>query len=394
MRLLKLFSLAAVMSFAVSCKTGANQVDVNGNKVALQDGVYAKLSTSEGDVLVKLFYKATPMTVGNFVSLAEGTNEMTEVKKGQPYFNGIIFHRVIADFMVQCGDPQGNGSGGPGYSFPDEFVDTLSHNSSGILSMANAGPGTNGSQFFITDTATTFLDGRHTVFGKVVSGMGVIHAIARVDKDGRDKPRTDILIDSVHIIRIGSDAKNFDAFGALKNGIEAIEAAKSEALAARSEDSKVFLDTYTWLGEGGAVDSEAFATLYNQWTSQMQTTASGLGYIVLEEGNGPMPVAGQKVVVDYTGYLAADGKFFDSSYEDIALAIGTYNPGRPYSEGFEIVCGPQGRVIEGWKEGIMLFKKGTKARLIIPPSLGYGEQGAGGIIPPNATLVFDINIAE
>lgn len=392
MKFIQLLGLAAIMSFASSCKSSSNEVSINENKVVLTDGLYAKMSTTKGDILIKLYYDATPMTVGSFVSLAEGTNELTTVKKGEPYFNGLTFHRVIADFMIQGGDPQGNGSGGPGYQFPDEFVDTLKHTSSGILSMANAGPGTNGSQFFITDTATRFLDNKHAIFGKVVNGMSVVRAIARVEKSQGDKPKTAVVIDSVRIIRIGSDARKFDAFAALQAGMEKAEADKVAVKEARAEDAQAFLDTYTWLQDGESSE-DVFKGLFADWTNQMQTTPSGLGYIVLEEGTGPQVEANEFVIVDYTGYLAENGKFFDSSYESIAKAIGTYDPRRPY-EGFQIMSGPSGRVIEGWKEGIMLFKKGTKARLIIPPSLGYGAQGAGGVIPPNATLVFDINIAE
>lgn len=392
MKFIQLLGLAAILSFASSCKSSSNEVSVNDNQVVLTEGLYAKMSTTQGDILIRLYYDATPMTVGSFVSLAEGTNQLTKVKPGEPYFNGLTFHRVIADFMIQGGDPQGNGGGGPGYQFPDEFVDTLKHTSSGILSMANAGPGTNGSQFFITDTATGFLDNKHTVFGKVVKGMSVVRAIARVDKRAGDKPVTDVVIDSVRIIRVGSDARKFDAFAALEDGMAQAELDKAAAKEARAEDAQAFLDTYTWL-QDGVSSEEQFKGLYAEWTSQMQTTPSGLGYIVLEEGSGPQVEANEFVIVDYTGYLAENGKFFDSSYETIAMAIGSYDPRRPY-EGFQIMSGPSGRVIEGWKEGIMLFKKGTKARLIIPPSLGYGAQGAGGVIPPNATLVFDINIAE
>lgn len=392
MKFIQLFGLAAILSFASSCKSSSNQVSVNNEAVTLTDGIYAKMSTSEGEILLQLYYKATPMTVGSFVSLAEGNNEMTQVKKGEPFFNGLIFHRVIPEFMIQGGDPQGTGAGGPGYAFPDEFVDTLSHSSSGILSMANAGPGTNGSQFFITDTATPFLDGRHTVFGKVISGMKTVRAIARVERGHNDKPNTDVVIDSVRIIRIGEDAKSFDGNAVLKLGIEELEKTREGIKAQRGNDALVFLNQYTWLDQG-IPSAEKFAPLYETWTSEMQTTESGLGYIVLEEGDGPQVRAGDFVTVDYTGYLT-DGKFFDSSYESIAMQIGTYNPRRDYTAGFEIVCGPQGRVIKGWQEGIMLFKKGTKAKLIIPASLGYGDQGAGDVIPPNSTLIFDINIGK
>lgn len=165
------------------------------------EGIFAEFNTSKGKITVQLEYQKTPITVANFMTLAEGKNsQITGALKGKPFYDGLKFHRVISDFMIQGGCPKGDGSGDPGYKFDDEFVADLKHSGKGILSMANAGPKTNGSQFFITHKATPHLDGRHTVFGHVTSGLDVVDKIVKDD-----------VINTVKIIRIGKDAKKFNA---------------------------------------------------------------------------------------------------------------------------------------------------------------------------------------
>lgn len=177
----------------------------------MENGLYAKMITSKGDILINLEFEKTPLTVANFVGLAEGKIENDAKPAGEPYFNGLTFHRVIPNFMIQGGDPMGMGMGGPGYKFKDEFHPDLRHTGPGILSMANAGPGTNGSQFFITVAATPHLDNRHTVFGNVTEGLETALTIANVPRDGRDMPQSPVFIENIEIIRIGEAAEAFDA---------------------------------------------------------------------------------------------------------------------------------------------------------------------------------------
>ncbi|GAA0747999.1 MULTISPECIES: peptidylprolyl isomerase [Flavobacteriaceae] len=308
----------------------------------MQDGLYAKFNTSKGEIVVALEYQKTPGTVGNFVALAEGNLENSVKPQGTPYYNGLKFHRVIPDFMIQGGCPQGTGSGNPGYQFDDEFHPDLKHDGPGVLSMANAGPGTNGSQFFITHVETPWLDNNHTVFGKVVEGQDVVDAIAQGDE-----------INTLEIVRVGADAENFNAVEAFRT----FEGAREKRLAAEREAAKAELD---------------------KLAAGFDETKSGLRYQIIQKGNGKAAEAGKMVSVHYKGQLA-DGTVFDSSYK------------RNQPLDFQVGVG---QVIPGWDEGICLLNVGDKARLVIPSDLGYGSRGAGGVIPPNATLVFDVELMD
>jgi peptidyl-prolyl cis-trans isomerase A (cyclophilin A) len=308
----------------------------------MENGIYAKINTGKGSILIKLTHDKTPGTVGNFVALAEGNLENKAKPQGKPYYDGLKFHRVIPDFMIQGGDPNGTGSGGPGYNFDDEFHPDLRHNTPGVLSMANAGPGSNGSQFFITHIATPWLDDKHTVFGNVVEGQSVVDSISQGD-----------IIDSVDIIREGDEAKKWNAVEAFRT-FEGSRAKREEAEKAASEAKM----------EGLAAGFEK--------------TESGLRYKIIQKGNGKKAENGKTVSVHYTGQLD-NGKTFDSSY--------------PRKKPIEFPLG-EGNVIEGWDEGIALLQVGDKARFVIPSHLGYGSRGAGGVIPPDAVLVFDVELMD
>lgn len=314
----------------------------------LKDGLYAKIVTDKGEILLRLHYKETPLTVISFVSLAEGSMVLGGADKptGIPFYDGLKFHRVIKDFMIQGGDPLGTGTGGPGYTFPDEIVPTLKHDGPGVLSMANAGPDTNGSQFFITHLATPHLNGRHTVFGKVVSGQEVVDAIAQGD-----------VMQKVEIIRVGKEAKEFETGqAAFEKIMNAIKEEKDKVLQEQQEKTtKILKEKYP----------------------EAVRTKSGLRYIIKKEGEGEPPAAGATVIAHYTGTLLENGWKFDSSRDR----------GEPIS--FQVGIG---RVIPGWDEALLTMKKGEKRILIIPPELAYGSRGAGGVIPPNAWLVFDVEL--
>lgn len=332
-----------------------------------EDGLYAKMRTNKGDILLKLEYQKTPITVANFVSLAEGTNTFVEEKlKGKPYYNGLKFHRVIADFMIQGGDPQGTGSGGPGYQFKDEFDQSLKHSKPGILSMANAGAGTNGSQFFITHKATPWLDNKHSVFGEVLEGMDVVNAIVQGDQ-----------ILEVQIIKKGTDAKNFDAKKVFSDyyGKKDEEAKAAKAIADKAaKDKKVFLD---------------------KMRKKATKTSSGLEYAFITKGKGTKPANGTTVYINYAGYFE-NGDMFDSSYEEVAKAYGKFDHRRKDANGYQpfpFEYGKKQGLIPGFIEGLDQMKFGDKLLVFIPYNLGYGEQG-GGPIPAKTNLVFEIEMVQ
>jgi len=314
---------------------------INANEI--QEMIHAEMQTSKGIILLSLEFEKTPLTVANFIGLAEGTIANSAKPQGVPFYNGLKFHRVIENFMIQGGCPQGNGRGNPGYKFADEFHPNLTHSGSGILSMANSGPGSNGSQFFITHIETPWLDNKHTVFGNVIKGQDVVDQIEQDD-----------IIESIAIIRVGEKAEQFNA----KDIFESEQKRLNKIIQEQTTQLQKEIDEI--LGNN-AIE-----------------TSTGLQYTIINEGIGATAKAGDIVSVHYSGYLM-DGTKFDSSYDN--------------NKPIQFPLGKR-KVIAGWEEGIALLNIGAKAKFVIPPHLAYGPGGRGNIIPANATLIFDVELLD
>jgi peptidylprolyl isomerase len=354
-------------------------VSCGENYDRLGDGIFGVIKTGKGEIIVSLEYNKTPITVANFILLAEGKNKHVtlESKKGVPFYDGLKFHRVEANFMIQGGDPNGDGTGGPGYNFMDEITD-LSHEGPGTLSMANAGPGTNGSQFFITHVETKFLDGRHTVFGKVKEGQEIVNAIVKDD-----------VIKSIIIVRNGEAAKKFDAVKVFDDRL------KTEAENRKKMEAEEAIKKEAFLAEFKEVIDTKLAFFETQ-KKAAQKTASGLQYAIYEKGKGKKPANGSTVYVHYAGFFES-GELFDSSKEDVSKAFGKFDQNRADAKAytpFPFQYGNKTGLIPGFLEGLENLNFGDKAILFIPSQLGYGEAGAGGIIPPNSNLIFEIELLE
>jgi peptidyl-prolyl cis-trans isomerase A (cyclophilin A) len=354
------------------------------------EGIFAEMVTDKGTIYIQLEYKKTPITVANFIALAEGTNASVADAslKGKPFYDGLKFHRVIADFMIQGGDPAGNGSGGPGYAFKDEFTDAK-FDRAGILAMANSGPKTNGSQFFITHKDTPWLNGKHTIFGYVTKGQDVVNAIKQDD-----------LIKKVTITRKGADAKKFDAakifadYMANKAGDDAKDAAlEAEKRKAQQEaEAKKQAEYKEKYGAVMAAKVAELTALKNTATE----TASGLKFKVTKPGSGKKPADGANVLISYAGYLE-DGSLFDSSVEAVCKEYGKYDENRAKANGYQpfpFKYGTKDGLIPGFTEGVALMNAGDKAVFFIPSKLGYGERGAGNVIPPNSNIIFEVEMQE
>lgn len=339
-----LFTVLAV----VSCKT-VKYPD-------LKDGLYADIQTNKGDILIKLHADEVPMTVANFVSLAEGTNpKVTDSLKGKPYYDGIKFHRVIKNFMIQGGDPTGTGRGSAGYRFDDEFPLNengeliYKHSGPGVLSMANSGPATNSSQFFITHKETPWLDGKHSVFGKVALGQNIVDTIVQND-----------VINKVDIIRVGKEAKNF-------NAAEVFEKELSNASEREAERKRKI-----------AIAKEKVKKEYDYHSSKV--TSSGLRFLQLQEGKGKKVNPDLPTTVHYTLFDDLGNKIASSLDQNQTFTFTINDPNYP--------------LIAGWKEGAKMMKEGEKARLFIPSYLGYGEVGRLPVIKPNTDLIFEIEVLK
>lgn len=343
---MRFFKIIVLVIFVSACKS---------KYPALENGLYADIQTNKGDILVKLHHEKVPMTVANFVSLAEGNNpKLVDSLQGKPFYDGIKFHRVIKDFMIQGGDPTGTGSGNAGYKFEDEFPLNdeakliYKHDKAGVLSMANSGPATNSSQFFITHKETPWLDGRHSVFGQVEKGQEVVDAIVQND-----------FINKVDIIRVGSSAKKFDAPEVFVSEISKSAERKAEREAKKAKARELFQQ--------------------KMGADKATKTSSGLGFLQLQEGSGQKVNPDLPTTSHYTLYLT-DGTKIDSSLDKKQPFVFTINDA-------------QFPLIAGWKEGAKMMREGEKARLFIPSYLGYGSRGLGPI-PPNSDLIFEIEILK
>lgn len=328
---------------------GCSPMEKNIKSLEGKEGVFAVMETSKGTIVLELFYKETPLTVTNFVGLAEGK---IDAAKGKPFYDGLKFHRVISkangdgqDFMIQGGDPKGTGAGGPGYSFPDEIVQSYTFDKPGLLAMANAGANTNGSQFFITIVPTEWLNGKHTIFGKVLEGQDIVEK----------KIKQGDVIKKVTIVRQGEDAKKFSAsqkdFDSLMTAAVKKATEQKEALFANQ------------------------IKMIQQKFPNYEKTAEGIFYKITQNGNGAKTGSGKNVSVHYKGYLI-DGTVFDSSEGRAPLTFIT----------------GAGQMIPGFDKMMQDMQKGEKRTIVLPPELAYGERGYPGIIPENAYIAFDVSL--
>ena len=342
--------LSALLGGVIICTGGCKSMDKSLKSIEGKVGVFAVISTNKGDMILELYYKDAPLTVTNFVGLAEGT---LDAAKGKPFYDGLKFHRVIADFMIQGGDPKGNGTGGPGYQFEDEFNDKYQFDGPGVLAMANAGPGTNGSQFFITHVATPWLNNHHTIFGHIVDDASqlTVNAIAQGD-----------VIKSVKIYRQGDEAEKFSAtqkdFDLLKKLAKENALAKKRALLAEkiAEVEKAFPD--------------------------FSQDENGIYYKIIKEGSGEKVGQRKNVTTEYKGYFV-NGDVFDGSSK---LVKGGH-------EALSFVTGAN-QMISGFDVMVQDMKKGELRSFVLPPDMAYGERGAGGVIPPNSFIAFDVEITS
>jgi len=357
--------LATITLVASSCKSKYPNLD---------NGVYAEFVTNKGTFVAKLYHEATPLTAANFIELAEGNHSMVDsAYAGKPYYNGIIFHRVIKDFMIQGGDPLGTGSGSPGYRFPDEFVDSLKHDRKGLLSMANSGPETNGSQFFVTLKETPWLNNKHTIFGEVVLGQEIVDSIGSVEttKPG-DKPIEEVVMQEVNIIKKGN--VKLPSFTTEMEAVEELKREKEARLAQIAENK---------LNE------------FNKQKESAEEYPSGLKIYWSERGTGDKPAEGDMIRLDYAGYFD-DGRLFDTSMLRVAEAFETVNEQRKAANQYLPINTPyskDARLIPGFREAMLNMKPGDKITAFIPSHLGYGAVDYGPI-PANSDLVFELELID
>lgn len=327
-------------------------------------GLYAELNMGKGQIVLQLEFEKTPMTVANFVGLAEGTINNSALPAGTPYFDGSTFHRVVPNHVIQAGMPKDGQSRGPGYMFPNEIHPDLRHSGAGMLGMANSGPHTNSSQFYITLSDRSYLDNSYTVFGHVIEGIEVVHSTAQED-----------VIDSVVIVRIGKKAKQF------KSDTESFQKLVTEAKQKLIEEAEAKLKR----------EADIIQT---NWP-EANTTESGLKYVVVQEGQGQKPETGAVLRVLYSG------KTLDGNLSFTSNGDGNLTP-LLEAASFEFIVG-QSPINPGINEALADMKKGEKRILILKSDLAFGTSGYYArevqgqkrfVIPPNTTLVYEIEVLD
>jgi len=394
----KLFLLLSVITITTtSCNNTKVQELVSsissvlpGNQYEdLGEGLFAEFNTNLGTIVVKLSYKRTPITVANFVALAEGIHpDVDSIHKGLRFYDGLIFHRVMNNFMIQGGDPEGTGRGGPGYSFPDEFDETLMHDKPGVLSMANSGPATNGSQFFITETPTPHLNNKHSVFGEVVLGLEIQDSISNVETGVGDRPISDVIIKKLNIIKRGDDANKFDAVNVwnveLTKLVEKNRLQEEEKEKARIENQAK--------GKDKAI---SFLPTLNKYKSKSSKYKSGLRTFYITKGTGAKPKQGDNVNLYYELY-DTNANLIDSNSKECEEGYGRYDSEKELRGRYNAMpmqLSPDAQIITGFKEAVGTMRVGDKIYAYLPSNIGYGVQGSG-IIKPNQDLIFILTMVS
>jgi cyclophilin family peptidyl-prolyl cis-trans isomerase/FKBP-type peptidyl-prolyl cis-trans isomerase len=381
----------------------------------LEDGLYAEIVTTKDTMVAQLYFDKVPVTVANFVALAEGTHPLVKDEyKGKPFYNGITFHRVMDNFMIQAGDPTGSGSGDVGYKFEDEFRPDLKHDKPGVLSMANVGPmATNGSQFFITEKPTPWLDGYgpdgtmkdcnnprvgcHTVFGVLVKGLEVQDSISNVkvvDPQKRNfKPVEDVVITELNVIRIGGEAKKFDA---VKVFTEELPKLKERIAEQQAETQRIEEEKQAQAKLKAEEARQEWLVNNESLKGKRIESPTGMAMIFTKESNGIKPKSTDKVNIDCAGYFE-DGTLFWATKKEVAEKNGKYNEQQDKAgqyAPFSMPYNETATLVPGFKEAMLNMKIGDKARVFIPYYLGYGEAGRAPLIPGGTNLVFDIEIVS
>lgn len=396
--------------FALTVLLSATSCNDNGRYAELGDGLYAEIITSKDTMVAKLFYDKVPLTVANFVALAEGTHPMVaEQYKGKPFYNGLIFHRVMNNFMIQGGDPEGTGRGGPGYKFGSEFDTSLKHDKPGILAMANSGGyNTNGSQFYITDAATPWLNGFdenenfkncdaprtscHTVFGEIVKGLEVADTISNVPVQNT-KPIEDVVIKEVNIIRNGFDARNFDAVKTWNTELPLLEEKRKKEI----EEARLKAEEAKKEAEAKANAAAAeMLPIFSNYKAKATTSATGLLTYTITKGTGPKVKQGDNVTVWYEGYFT-DGRLLDSNRKELEEKYGKLNPQKEQMGAYApmaMTISPDAALFAGFKEAAANMSVGEKVFVYVPSHLAYGESGRSPVVQPNTDLIFVLEMVE